>query len=191
MILGGVIYLLSITDKVNSTTRKNFDMFHRLCGDKALSKVVLGTTKWGQVGVGIGEMREQEFAGTIWSPMIASGSKMLRFDNTEKSARAFLDSILGELKVGGNKGILNDNVLRIQSEIVDHDWRIPETVAGTELSYTLEQLREFGILKDEANFEKQASLARMGKQNAESHMSLPRPGPGKFYFKFVKKILNL
>ena len=48
MTLGGVIYLLSFADKqMNGSTRRNFDMFYQLCGDKALGRVVLGTTNWG------------------------------------------------------------------------------------------------------------------------------------------------
>ena len=160
MILGGVIYLLSIEDnRMMSTTRRNIETFHRLCGDKALARVVLGTTKWGEVDDDVGEKREQQLSKTFWNTMIASGSKMLRFDNTESSAWAILDAILGQLKFDGNKEILNDNVLRIQKEIVDYDRRFPETAAGTELSYTLEQLREFGMLRDEADFEKATTLS--------------------------------
>ena len=45
MKLGGVIYLQSIADKrMMGTTRRNLDMFSQLCGDKALARVVLGTT---------------------------------------------------------------------------------------------------------------------------------------------------
>ena len=48
MKLGGVIYLLSIADE-EMKTRRNVDMFHQLCGDKALEKVVFGTTNWGEI----------------------------------------------------------------------------------------------------------------------------------------------
>ena len=144
MKLGGIIYLLSIADKMKGTTRKNLDIFHQLCGDEALSKVrvVLGTTKWKQMNEGIGENRERQLAKIFWSTMTASGSKMLRFDRTEKSARAFLDAILCQLKFGKNGEILNDNVLQIQKEIVDLSRRIPETAAGKRLCYSVEQLHQ-------------------------------------------------
>ena len=190
MTLGGVIYLLSIADRMKGTTRRNLDTFHRLCGDKALSKVVLGTTKWGEVDEGIGEMREQELADTFWSPMTAAGSKMLRFDRTERSARAFLKTILDQLEFG-EIGKTNDNVLQIQNEIVDLDRKIPETTAGTEMRYTLEQLREFDILKDEANFEKKAALLESMEKQMEKPLPGPRPRPRKFYFKFIKNFINL
>ena len=190
MILGGVIYLLSIAERMNQTTRKNLDMFHQLCGDKALSKVVLGTTKWGEVDEGIGAHREQQLAKTVWSPMTASGSKMLRFDNTERSARAFLDAILCQLKFGGNGEILNDNVLRIQNEIVDLGWRIPETAAGKELSYTLEQLRGFGILKDEADFEKVTTLSANIEKQKKNVPKMKSPPVMILYF-YLFKFLRL
>ena len=183
MKLGGVIYLLSITEKMRGTTRRNLDMFNQLCGDKALSNVFLGTTKWGEVDENVGKKREQELAENFFNGMTASGSKVLRFYRTEEAAQSFLDAILGQLQFGRNEEILNDNVLRIQSEIVDRDWRIPETAAGKELSYTLEQLREFGILKDEADFEKARTLsANIEKQKKNGPKMMKRPPVMILYF---------
>ena len=140
MKLGGVIYLQSIADKrMKGTTRKNLDMFHQLCGDKSLARVVLGTTNWEEVAENIGATREQQLAKTFWSTMTDSGSKSLRFDRTGKSAWAFLDAILGELEFDRNEEILNDNVLQIQNELVVFDRKIPETAAGKKLRYTLDE----------------------------------------------------
>ena len=179
MKLGGIIYLLSIADKMKGTTRKNLDIFHQLCGDEALSKVrvVLGTTKWKQMNEGIGENRERQLAKIFWSTITASGSKMLRFDRTEKSARAFLDAILCQLKFGKNGEILNDNVLQIQKEIVDLSRRIPETAAGKVLSYTLERLRKFGLLKDRAKFEKVTTLSVNIKNQAKNDPNMMKSPP--------------
>jgi len=143
MTLGGVIYLLSIADRMMRTTRKNLDMLRQLCGDKTLSKVVFGTTKWGEVDECIGEGRERQLAETFWGSMSASGSQMLRFDNTEISAQVFLHTILGQSKFGGNRKILNDNILRFQKEIVDLERKMPDTKAGKEMRHKLEQLREY------------------------------------------------
>jgi len=179
MTLGGVIYLLSIADKrMKGTTRRNLDMFHQLCGDKALARVVLGTTNWGEVNKDVGDRREAQLANTFWDNMTASGSKLLRFDRTESSARAFLDAIFEQLKFGGNQEILGVNVLQIQSELVELERKIPETAAGKELRYTLKQLLE--MQKEEANSEKVAPLlASLKKQIDELHISLPR----KLYLK--------
>ena len=168
------------------TTRRNLDMFSQLCGDKALARVVLGTTNWGEVNELVGEMREQQLAKTFWNTMTASGSKLLRFDRTEGSAWAFLDAILDQLEFGENEEILNDSVPRIQNELVDLERRIPETEAGKKLRYTLDQLRE--IQKDEANSEKAAALAAsITKQIAELRISLPR----KIYLAFFVSRLKI
>ena len=184
MKLGGVIYLLSITEKMRGTTRKNLDMFHQLCGDKALSSVVLGTTKWGEVDENVGKDREEQLAEKFFGGMVASGSKVLRFDprprpsRTDRSARAFLDAILDQLEFGKNEKILNDSVLQIQNEIVELERRIPETAAGKELRYTLEQLVQ--MQKEGTNTEKTALLSNLRKQIDELKISLPR----QFYLKF-------
>ena len=188
MTLGGVIYLLSIADKrMKGTTLRNLEMFHQLCGNEALARVVLGTTNWGEVKEHVGEMREQQLANTFWNDVTAPGSKLLRFDKTEKkSSRAFLDAILDQLKFDGNEEILDDSVLRIQDELVELERRIPETAAGKKLRYTLEQLRE--IQKNEANSETAAALAAsITKQIAELRISLPR----KIYLAFFVSRLKI
>ena len=164
MTLGGVTYLQSIADKrMMGTTRRNLDMFSQLCGDKAPARVVLGTTNWGDVDKKVGEIREQQLAKTFWKSMISSGSKLLRFDKTERSARAFVEAILNQLEFGGKEEILNDNFLRIQNELVELEQRIPETAAGKELRYTLEQLLE--LQKEGVNFEKVEPLLETQLKN--------------------------
>ena len=182
MTLGGVIYLLSIADiRMKGTTRRNLDMFHQLCGDKALARVILGTTYWGRVEGDEGVRREQQLAKTFWKPMTSSGSKLLRFDKTEKSAVGFVDAILDRLKSGEE-----DNVLRIQNELVELERRIPETDAGKELRYTLQQLLE--MQKEGANPETVAPLlANLKKQITELRLSLPR----KIYLKVFVSCLEI
>jgi hypothetical protein len=141
MKLGGVIYLQSIADKrMKSTTIRNHDMFHKICGDKALARVIIGTTNWGEVDENVGKMREKQLADNFWKTMIDMGSKVLRFDQTKGSALAFLDTILGQLDFGENGEITNDIALRIQEEIAELDRSIPETTAGQELRRTLKEL---------------------------------------------------
>ena len=174
MKLGGVIYLQSIADKrMKGTTRRNLDMFCQLCGDKAFERVVLGTTNWGEgEEKKIGKMREQQLTNNFWNTMITLGSKSLRFDQSKKSARSFLDVILGQLEYGENEEVLNDTVLRIQNELVELDRKIPETSAGQELRYTLKQLRE---IQEEGNSKEATALAAsIEKQIAELRISRPR-----------------
>ena len=98
MKLAGVIYLQSVADnRMKGVTRRNLqiDILRQLCGDNPLARVVLGTTNWGEVDENVGKKREQQLAETFWN----SGSKSLRFEQTEVSARAFLDAILTQLPV--------------------------------------------------------------------------------------------
>ena len=174
MTLGGVIYLQSIAEpRLKGAALRNLDMFHQLCGDKALARVVLGTTNWGEIEGDVGEEREQQLAKIFWKTMIASGSKSLRFDITEGSARTFLDAILDQLESA------EDNVLRIQNELVELERRIPETDAGKELRYTLKQVLK---MQEEGDDPKTAAplLESLKKQIGELRISLPR----KFYLKF-------
>ena len=177
MTLGGVIYLLSIADKrMKGTTRRNLDMFYQLCGDKALERVVLGTTNWEEIDGEIGPRREEQLAKNFWNKSkTSSRSKLLRFDKTEGSAEAFVGAILDQLNAAEK-----DNVLRIQKELVELERRIPETDAGKELRYTLQQLLE--MQKEGINPETAAPLvANLKKQIAMLNISLPRK-----FFSFLK-----
>ena len=157
-------------------------MFYQLCGDKALERVVLGTTNWGEIDGKIGPKREEQLAKNFWNKSkTSSGSKLLRFDKTEGSAEAFVDAILDQLNTAEK-----DIVLRIQKELVELERRIPETAAGKELRYTLEQLLE--MQKEGANSEKAAALlVSIKKQISELHISLPR----KLYLKFFVSPLEI
>ena len=107
MKLGGVIYLQSIADNwMRGKARSNPHMFYQLCGDKYLTRVVLGTTNWGEVDENVGKETEQQLAKTFWNTVTGSGSTSLRFDQTKGSAQAFLDAILGQLEFGEKTMIL-------------------------------------------------------------------------------------
>ena len=150
MTLGGVIYLQSIADKrMKGATRRILDMFHQLCGENALARVVLGTTNWGEVEEHVGAQREEQLKKTFWNTITASGSKVLRFNRSQRSSAAFLDTILGQLKLDGNGEILNNIVLQIQEEVVHLQRRIPDTAAGKKLLYTLEQLLEIQLERED------------------------------------------
>ena len=92
MKLGGVIYLQSIAEKrMRGITRKTLEMFCRLFGEDALSKVVLGTTNWEEVNEDVGQRRESQFADRFWKDL--KGSNRLRFYQTPESARDFLATL--------------------------------------------------------------------------------------------------
>ncbi|KAF8056273.1 P-loop containing nucleoside triphosphate hydrolase protein [Lyophyllum atratum] len=137
-VLGGIIYLQDIShSRFTGTGRRNLEMFNHLCGDAALHKVVLGTTHWGKDSVmkdGKGEEREKELKTLHWKPMLDKGSKTRRFQDTKESAMEFINMIL--------RNKVMDTILQIQTELaIDHKI-LPQTRAGKELRYTLEQILE-------------------------------------------------
>ncbi|KAF4614557.1 hypothetical protein D9613_003469 [Agrocybe pediades] len=132
-ILGGVIYLHDISsDRFSGTARRNLETFKLMCGDAAMSKVVLGTTKWSRTTNG--PNREQELKERHWKTMIEKGSQTCQFLDDYPSAWEFVDVILRRLALA--------NVLEIQRELGIEKKTIPETKAGKELRYTLQEALE-------------------------------------------------
>ena len=174
MKLGGVIYLHNITEKrMRGTTKKNLDMFHQLCGDKALARVILGTTNWGEIDKEKGKDREKDLAANFWKTMIDSGSKLFRFYETQESALVFLDVILGQLEFYKNGKMKNDISLQIQNELINRERSIRETSAGKELRSSLQQ--DFEAYKTDRDAAK-----TIREQVDELHVPLGR----KLYLKF-------
>ena len=132
MKLGGfIVYVLSIAEpRMRSTTRRNLDMFHQLCGDKAFARVVLGTTTWGWVDKETGKDREKELATNLWLIRDRRCCASIKQKNllgpswTPYSANlAIASSGVGEsllylvsehTEVDENREIKNDIILRIQ-----------------------------------------------------------------------------
>ena len=191
MTLGGIIYLHSIADKrMKGSSRRTLDMFHQLCGENALARVVLGTTNWGEVEEHVGAQREEQLAETFWNTITASGSKLLRFDKSQRSSRAFLNAILDQLEFDRNGEILNNIVLQIQEEVVDLQRRIHETAAGKELRlHTLEQLLE--MQKEGANTEKAAPLLANTKEQIKNDPKRTKSLPVMILYFFFSPFLQL
>jgi hypothetical protein len=169
MKLGGVIYLQSIAEKrMEGTTRRNLDMFHQLCGEGALTKVVLGTTNWGEVTLAVGQERERQLCNNFWKKMIDLGSEVCRFENQQQSAQAMLDIILHKIekwKPGGGIADVNDAALQIQKELVDLQRSLPETKAGKELRHSLQQLLSMETeMEKDSNPEGKAVLSAKKKK---------------------------
>ncbi|KAF9004213.1 P-loop containing nucleoside triphosphate hydrolase protein [Cyathus striatus] len=144
MKLAGVIYLHEISQtRMLGTTRKNLEMFHKLCGDDALSSVVLGTTKWSEVAQDVGDKRVKQLRDNFWKDMIEKGSDVFKFEKTNQSAWNMVNHLLQKHK--------DVESLRLQKELVDLQKIIPDTDAGKELRYSLEELLK--MQKDKATEE--------------------------------------
>ena len=132
--LAGIIYLHRITDgRMGGSPHRNLRMFGELCGDRAVSKVVLVTTMW-DIGKGDPETRnwrEKELFDIYWKMMINYGASTARFLNSADSAWKIIDPILEQQET---------EVLLLQEELVDLKRTLNETQAGKTLYSDLQRL---------------------------------------------------
>ena len=131
--LKGVVYIHRITDiRYTRTAVKTFEIFRKICGDKALSNVLLATSRWSEVDQDTGSGRERQLKDRFWAYMLAKGSKMSRFHGDRDSAIALVSQLLCEETI----------VLDLQRELVDQGKKLDETIAGTYVNDNLEKLKE-------------------------------------------------
>lgn len=162
MKLAGVVYLYDISQtRMLGTTRKNLEMFRKLCGDDALKSVILATTKWGKIDNQTGEQRESQLRQKFWKEMIENGSSMCRYFRTNASAWEMLHTILQER--------FDSTVLQIQKEVVDSEKLIPDTDAGMHLRELLEKALE--IQKRRVNSDDNPQLAEAAENELRQVMN--------------------
>jgi hypothetical protein len=163
MVLAGVIYMHRISDiRVGGVSRRNFNMFRRLCGEKTLKNVVIVTNMWSRTDLEVGEAREAELASRdiFFKPVLNMKAQMVRNDNTLDSARAILRRIIKNHPVA----------LRIQEELVDEHKDISQTEAGEELNRELmEQVRRHQV---ELKKLKEEMTAAIKEQDEETRREL-------------------
>lgn len=124
--LSGIIYMHRITDtRFSGVSRRNLEMFKKLCGEKTLRNVVLVTNMWGQVDHAKGEAREHELATDtiLFKPLLDAGAQMMRHDDTLESAHRILSRFVDN----------QPEPLAIQREVVDEGKLVEGTSAGVEL----------------------------------------------------------
>ena len=137
-------------------------MFQHLCGHEALSKVVLGTTKWKRTEHEIARAHQKELQDVHWRALMQKGAKVMPFVDTTASAQAFIKPLVANAR----KQKLTDIYLQIQKEMVDKKKIIPETEAGKELRFTLKEVLE--MQQRMANMEK--TLAADGDEHAQQQL---------------------
>ncbi|KZW01772.1 hypothetical protein EXIGLDRAFT_602653, partial [Exidia glandulosa HHB12029] len=127
----GVIYLHRITDpRMGGSAVKNLRYFREICGEDAMSHVILCTTRWDEVKQSEGEMREQLLRDDFWRSMLARGSTLKRHDNTPASARRIVAEVM---KNGGID-------LKVQEEMVDEGKSFEYTSAAHGMREEMERL---------------------------------------------------
>ncbi|KAI1163169.1 P-loop containing nucleoside triphosphate hydrolase protein [Nemania serpens] len=131
--LSGIIYCHRINQtRMQGSAIKNIQLLRSLCGDDALSKVVLVTTMWDIENRDIAERREKELKDTTKyrGNMIAKGSLVLRHYNTQQSALALVDTFVKD-----NAKV----VLGIQKEMVNGQKPLDKTEAGHDIKGMLDE----------------------------------------------------
>ncbi|EDR05775.1 uncharacterized protein LACBIDRAFT_302488 [Laccaria bicolor S238N-H82] len=95
--LAGIVYLYDISStRTLGPTLRNFDVFQKLCGEDALKRVVLCTTKWSDIIPEEGEKRTEQLKETYWKKMIEGGSTVREFEDSQKSAWDVIAPIIEE-----------------------------------------------------------------------------------------------
>ena len=124
--MSGILYLHRISDpRMGGISRRNFNMFRKLCRDETLRNVLIVTTMWGLVDAQVGEAREEELKTNdiFFKPVLDEGARMARHDNTHQCAQDLVRMIMKN----------RPQALRIQRELVDERKDITETLVGEEL----------------------------------------------------------
>lgn len=118
--------------RVGGSSRKNFNMFCKLCGEKYFRNIIILTNMWGEVAPERGAAREVELAtdDLLFKPILDGGAQMFRHENSVESAHAIIRSLIEN----------SPRSLRIQEELIDEHKDIEDTDAGQELGRELAEL---------------------------------------------------
>lgn len=151
MSVAGIIYLHDLSlPRVTRTARKNLEILHKLCGKKAVEKVILATTKWELVDEQVGTNFEKQLTTGFWKEIASSPGQIARFTGTSISAWQIIGRVLDQLRLK-----TPPTALRLQEELVDLQKLLPDTEVGRKLRSTLQELLKTQIklekeLEDEA-----------------------------------------
>ncbi|KAJ0425450.1 WD40-repeat-containing domain protein [Aspergillus carlsbadensis] len=127
--LAGIIYFHRITNvRMTGSAKRNILTFRKLCGDNALTNVVLATSMWDDVPLDLAIQREAELIEKPewWGYMIDKGSRTFRHNNTRQSA---ITLVQGFFQVAEPTVVLS-----LQEEMVDDHKSLEQTSAGVQLN---------------------------------------------------------
>ncbi|KAF9445661.1 hypothetical protein P691DRAFT_648513, partial [Macrolepiota fuliginosa MF-IS2] len=125
--LSGIIYLHRITDnRVARSPLMNLELFGPLCGDIAMSRVLIVSTMWEKVQSKVGTSRESELKDRFWKPFIEMGARIERLEGTDAKEAWRVIEVLARV-AHKRKALL------IQEELVGLERSLRETMAGRAL----------------------------------------------------------
>ena len=95
--LSAVLCFHRITDnRIPWTPTKKLEVLRGLCGNEALSRIVLVTTMWDTVDDAVREERLRELQDVHWKEMITQGSTTFCYLNTPQSASTLLLDLIAK-----------------------------------------------------------------------------------------------
>lgn len=167
--LSGIIYLHRITDaRMGGVLVRNLRTFQKLCGNDALTNVLIVTTRWDDVQErdrATMEKREKELTetpGKFFEPLIAAGGRFHRHDNTTGSAQRIVEEVLKNRPIP----------LQIQLEMRDGK-TVEETTAGSEVAAEMRNLSDrHGV--ETANLRRELEEANAAKDEAVRELDAER-----------------
>ncbi|CAI7632774.1 unnamed protein product [Penicillium palitans] len=184
-LLSGIILLQPINgNRVQGSERKRNRLFEKVCGPSALSRVIIATTMWSDLGnesTGTKRVEERRREADFWGGMVANGAITVRHDNNYESARKIIRMVLAK----NSRPV----VLQIQQELVRNDGRLAATSAGRQLELDLreevealkseiEELKRYpGIPDQELRLEIQELRQKMEEANYEQEKLGKRKSP--------------
>ncbi|KAJ3571955.1 hypothetical protein NP233_g3416 [Leucocoprinus birnbaumii] len=127
--LSGLVYLHRIThNRMAGTPHKNLRMFAKLCGDIAMTQVILVTTFWERGDARTaGQGRVKELMDIYWKPLLDRGSSVDALKTaTPAEAWRIITALIG-------KRVKESERVLLQEEIVDKKIALNETEAGQAL----------------------------------------------------------
>ncbi|KAJ2931910.1 hypothetical protein H1R20_g5178, partial [Candolleomyces eurysporus] len=118
-------------------------MFNHLCGESALDKVFLVTSKWGRDSEQGFDKKERELKAKHWNTMMDGGARVARLVAGQERASAWgiIYSILDRVETRAIQHTRSEG-LQIQTELVTRHKYLPQTHAARELRAQLEQMIE-------------------------------------------------
>jgi len=125
--VAGVLFLHRISDnRFSQTADRISTMLKNLCGDAAMSHLMLCTTMWDRVPEEEGYERYNELCETdAWKEMISKGAATAMISNMSSNAKAEAERIVNYLLTD-----VQPVELAIQNEMVNQAKEVAETSAG-------------------------------------------------------------
>ncbi|KAI0386441.1 hypothetical protein F5Y04DRAFT_122613 [Hypomontagnella monticulosa] len=166
-LLSGILMLHRISDaRMTGGSRRNLDMFQKLCGRDCFQALTLATTFWSNPPEGRQEAAEVELRSKYWSDMLDNGATYTRHEGGPEAARRILDIMINKRRRFKTN---------IQVEMVEKGLRLDETAAGRQLSQDLieAKLKHEQELK-QLQFQHNNALRQSEQNSAERFSTLEK-----------------